>query len=173
VKARRDRAGAPAGYSRLQIALHWTIAALIVFQLVYNAPMQAAFDSRLDGADAVPEGGALVHIVVGTTVLVLAAVRLAVRFIRGAPPAHADNPPLVIWVGYATHFALYVMIFAMPITGLAAWFAGAPVVAEVHEIGRLVLIALIGLHVLGALAEHFVFRNDGLLRMLRPARSRA
>ena len=172
MKARRRPADAPAGYSWLQIALHWTIAGLIVFQLVYNAPMQAAFDNRLEGADAAPGGGALVHIVVGSAVLLLATLRLAVRLVRGAPPAHADNPPLVIWVGHATHFALYVMIFAMPITGLIAWFAGAAVVAQVHEIGRLVLIGLIGLHVLGALAEHFVFRNDGLVRMLRPDRSR-
>ena len=34
----------------------------------------------------------------------------------------------------------------------------------------LILIPLIGLHVLGALAEHFIFRNDGLMRMLKPER---
>ena len=40
---------APRGYSRLQIGLHWTIAALIVIQLVYNEPMQRAFDDRVEG----------------------------------------------------------------------------------------------------------------------------
>ncbi len=53
-------------------------------------------------------------------------------------------------------------------TGLAGWATNSETFAEFHEIGRLILIPLIGLHVLGALAEHFVFRNDTLVRMLRP-----
>lgn len=161
------RARAPEGYSRLQIALHWSIAALVVFQLVYNEPMQRAFDDRVDGDGIASDGGALLHIVVGTSVLVLAVVRVAVRMLRGAPPPHPGNPRLVTWAGNATHAALYVMIFAMPITGLIAWFAGAESSAELHESGRLVLLGLIGLHIIGALAEHFVFRRDSLLRMLR------
>ena len=38
---------APKNYSNLQIALHWIIASLIVFQLVVNEPMQDAFRNRL------------------------------------------------------------------------------------------------------------------------------
>ena len=136
-------------------------------QLVYNEPMQQAFDDRIDGERSPLDPGALFHIVVGSTVLALAALRLFVRLWRGAPPPHADKPRVVAWAGQATHAALYVMIFAMPLTGLLAWFAGAESFAQLHETGRLFLIGLIGLHVLGALAEHFVFRNDGLLRMLR------
>ena len=63
---------------------------------------------------------------------------------------------------------LYGFIFLMPITGALAWFAGIEVSAELHELGRLVLIPAIGFHVLGALAEHFVFRNNSLSRMLKP-----
>jgi cytochrome b561 len=122
----------------------------------------------VDGDHIGEFGGALVHIVLGTTVLVLGVLRLALRFIRGAPDPHDDKPRIINWLGAATHAALYVFIFAMPITGLLAWIGSWEDVAEIHEIGRLILIPLIGLHVLGALAEHFVFRNDGLLRMLNP-----
>jgi len=52
------------------------------------------------------------------------------------------------------------------VTGLVAWFGGVELSAELHELGRLVLIPAIGLHALGGLAEHFVFRNDSLRRML-------
>ena len=157
---------APRGYSRLQIGLHWTIAALIVVQLVYNEPMQRAFDERVEGAGIGVGGGALVHIVIGSAVLALAVLRLFVRATRGVPAPHAQNPLIVTWAGHATHAALYLMIFAMPLTGLAAWFLGSETAATLHEIGRLALIVLIGLHVLGALAEHFVFRNDAFRRML-------
>ena len=98
----------------------------------------------------------------------LPVIRLAVRLTRGAPPAHDDKPAFINWIGYATHFALYAFIFGMPLTGALAWFGGFELSAEIHELGRLILIPLILLHIAGALAEHFVFRNDTLMRMLRP-----
>lgn len=160
---------APGGYSLAQIVLHWTIATLVIFQLIFNKPMQEAFDDRIDGEPIDEMGGATIHIAVGVTVLVLAIIRLAIRLTRGAPAAHDDKPAIINWLGYATHFLLYGFIFAMPLTGALAWFLGIELSAEIHETGRLILIPTIGLHVLGALAEHFVFKNDTLIRMLRPS----
>ena len=157
----------PRGYSRIQIVLHWTIAALVIFQLFVNEAMQHAFADRLDGEPVEDQAGALLHIAVGVTVLVLAAIRLAIRLRRGAPPPHEDTPLVLRWLGLATHVLLYGFIFLMPLTGAAAWFLGLEFSAELHEIGRLVLVPAIGFHVIGALAEHFVFRNDTLMRMLR------
>ena len=111
-------------------------------------------------------GAAVLHIAVGSTILLLAIVRLFIRRTRGVPAAHPDNPALVNWLGQATHFLLYGFLFLMPVTGLVAWFGGVELSAELHELGRLVLIPAIGLHALGGLAEHFVFRNDSLRRML-------
>lgn len=157
----------PRGYSRIQIALHWVIAALVIFQLFVNEAMQHAFADRLDGKQVEDENGALLHMAVGVTVLVLAATRLAIRLWRGAPPPHKDTPVVLRWLGLATHILLYGFIFLMPLTGATAWFLGLEFAAELHEIGRLILVPAIGFHVIGALAEHFVFRNDTLMRMLR------
>ena len=55
-------------------------------------------------------------------------------------------------------------IFGMPLTGAIAWFGGLEMSAEIHELGRLVLIPLILLHIAGGLVEHFVFRNDTLMQ---------
>jgi cytochrome b561 len=160
---------APKGYSTAQIVLHWTIAALVVFQLLFHDAVERAFDDRMDGDPVETMGGALVHVGVGVTILILAVIRLAIRLRRGAPPPHDDKPAIINWIGYATHFLLYAFIFAMPLTGALAWFGGIEASAEIHELGRLILMPMIGLHVLGALAEHFVFRNDTLMRMLRSA----
>ncbi|QDZ10675.1 cytochrome b [Devosia ginsengisoli] len=157
----------PRGYSRIQIVLHWTIAALVIFQLFVNEAMQHAFADQLDGKQVEDENGALLHMVVGLTVLLLAAIRLIVRLLRGAPAPYKDTPAILRWLGHATHVLLYGFIFLMPLTGATAWFLGLEVAAELHEIGRLILVPAIGVHVIGALAEHFVFRNDTLMRMLR------
>lgn len=160
----------PRGYSTLQVVLHWTIAALVIFQLLINEGMQDAFDDLLDG-DAVEEmNWALLHIGVGLTVLLLAFVRVLVRWRRGVPPPHEGTSQLVRWISWLTHVLLYGFIFFMPLTGALAWFFGIEFSAELHELGRLVLIPLIGLHVIGGLVEHFVFGNDTLMRMLGPQR---
>lgn len=156
----------PRGYSRIQIVLHWTIAALVIFQLFVNEAMQSAFADRLAGQIG-DQSGALLHMAVGLTVLLLAAFRLAIRALRGAPAADKDTPAVLRWLGHATHILLYGFIFAMPLTGATAWFLGLEFAAELHEIGRLVLVPAIGFHIIGALVEHFVFRNDTLMRMLR------
>lgn len=166
------RVGRPRGYSALQIILHWTIAALVVFQLVVNEAMQDAFDDRIDHDRVEDAAGAALHIAVGLTVLALAVARVLVRLLRGAPPAHRDKPAPLIWLGHATHLLLYGFIFFMPLSGAVAWFGLSEGAGEIHEAGRLVLIPLIALHAAGAIGEHVVFRNDTLVRMLRPERGR-
>jgi cytochrome b561 len=155
------------GYSNVQIVLHWAIAALVVFQLFVNEGMQIAFNERLEGKDASQTLGMMLHMILGLTVLVLAALRLLIRFRRGVPAPHHDNPAILNWLGQITHFLLYGFIFLMPVTGAVAWFLGVEPAAEVHEIGRLILIPAIAFHVVGALVEHFVLRRDSLKRMLK------
>jgi cytochrome b561 len=166
--ARPDRKG----YSLLQIVLHWTIAVLVLVQLIFNEGMEEAWDAREDGdrTAAADEAGALLHIVVGASILILALIRLAIRMIRGAPPVPRQHPMPLRFVASATHVALYGFIILQPLLGASAWFLGIEEAAEIHELGPYIIIPLVTLHAAGALAEHFVFRTDVLKRMLRPER---
>ncbi|MGD9915635.1 MAG: cytochrome b [Rhizobiaceae bacterium] len=164
-------ASRPRTYSTLQIALHWIIAALIVFQILVHDGMEDAFRASMRGTD--PGDDLLwanVHAAVGIAVLVLAVIRLAIRLTRGAPAMHRDKPEALIWVAKITHLLLYVLIFFLPVSGAAAWFFSLDPPAEAHEVAKTLLLIVVGVHLLGALAEHFFFRNDSLLRMLgRPS----
>ena len=158
---------APKGYSVLQIVLHWTIAALVIVQLLLNDDVQEAFRKRSETGQFDGEVGAIAHITVGLTIFALAIFRLAIRFWRGVPEPHSTNPPLINFFGHAAHVLLYAFLFAMPLTGAIAWFTGLELSAELHELGRLILIPLILLHALGALAEHFLFHTHSLIRILK------
>ena len=161
------------GYSLLQIVLHWTIAALVAIQFLFHDGMEKAFDDFVDG-DRVrgdERAGAWLHASIGMTILALAMVRLIVRMRRGVPSAHRDKSAYLIWIASATHVALYGFIFAMPIVGAIAWFDLSEAAGDVHSAGASLLLTLIGLHAAGACAEHFVFRNDTLKRMLIPERT--
>lgn len=157
----------PSGYSRLQIILHWTIAALILVQLTVNSDMQQAFAQRLAGAKLPESAGAAFHAAVGLAILALAILRLGIRHFRGVPLPPKATHPLLNLLGHATHFLLYGFLFFMPVSGAIAWFGGIETAGVLHELGRFVLIPAILLHAGGAIVEELVLGNRVIRRMIR------
>lgn len=159
------------GYSRAQVALHWTVAVLVVAQIVLHDGIEAAYAAGRGVGTATESDLFLadLHVAFGIAVFALALMRVALRVRRGAPPPPDEHPALRI-AARATHFALYALILGMPVTGGLAWFGGIEAMAELHGAGKAAILALVGLHVLGALYQHFYLRTDVLRRMLRPER---
>jgi cytochrome b561 len=171
----------PVRYGSVAQFLHWVIVALLVVQVTLGKI-----------ADGLPVG--LDRLIVisrhksfGITILALAVIRLGWRWIERPPPL----PPMPRWQAIAArfnHWALYALLFALPITGWlmssaanrpASWFglvqlpdfiapdAGLKERFEtVHETLVNVLFALAGLHVAAALKHQFIDRDGLLLRML-------
>lgn len=158
----------PDNYSRLQIGLHWIIAALILLQFLAHDGIEHVWDAYEDGeaADAGDLPLAYLHVATGVSILLLAILRIFVRLNRGAPPLPQDHPPVLKFVAHANHFLLYAFLIAMPLTGATAWFFGVEDAAEIHEVGKTLLLILVVLHIAGGLAEHFFFRTNVLRRML-------
>jgi cytochrome b561/polyisoprenoid-binding protein YceI len=98
-----------ARYSTVAIALHWLIAALIVFQVILAW--------RMDGRTL--EGFALfqLHKSVGITILVLSLARLAWRLTHRPPALPATMPGWEKLLARLTHVGLYVIMIGLPITG--------------------------------------------------------
>ena len=68
----------------------------------------------------------------------------------------------------ATHLGLYLLLIVMVVSGGLAWFGEQRWAAEAHEVLKALVLALIGLHVVGALYQQFVLKSDVLKRMGRP-----
>lgn len=154
------------GYSFTQIMLHWIIAALILFQLFVTEGVESAWAGRM-GASA--EGNPWLHIVAGSAVLILACWRIVLRLRHGAPPHPAGQPAILGMFAGVVHWAFYALLFAVPISGLLGWFGWVIPAAEFHTNAQLAFLPLIGLHVVGALAQQLWFRSNVLQRMFRPA----
>ncbi|MDE0333914.1 MAG: cytochrome b/b6 domain-containing protein [Defluviicoccus sp.] len=160
------------GYSTAQIALHWTVAVLVVLQIVLHDAIVAAY-AAARGVGAATEADlflADLHVAFGVAVFALALMRVVLRVRRGAPPPPRDEHPALRMAARATHIALYALILGMPVTGGLAWFGGIEAMAELHGAGKAAILVLVGLHILGALYQHFYLRTDVLRRMLRPER---
>ena len=160
----------PAGFTATQIILHWTIAALIVFQLVLGEDIKPAYRAFNRGNEPTSGDlfGANLHVYVGLAVLVLAIWRFAIRLRRGVPDAPVGESVLVRRIAAATHFVLYLFIFGMPVTGALAWYLGLRSMGEVHELAKPFIIVAVSLHAAAALWQHFFVKSDVLVRMLKP-----
>lgn len=160
----------PLNYSIPQRALHWGMALLIFFNLIFSDGMELWNRAARKGETITPDmiSSANIHAYVGIAILALALLRLLLRFTQGVPAAPADEPALVKFGGTAAHVLLYLMFFIMPLSGIAKYYFGLEVPGELHGgIFKVLLWALIALHVVGALAQKFYFKTDVLDRMTK------
>jgi cytochrome b561 len=177
------RENTPERWGSVSIALHWTIAALV---LLVQVPAGITMTSVEPGT--VQNVGYNIHKTTGIVIFLLALVRLAWRWTHPVPALPADMPVWQARLARTTHAILYLVLFLMPITGfLYTAMGGFPVpffmlydlarfvpenkpVAEIFKYAHLtlqyVLYVTVLLHVSGALYHHFVRRDGVLLRML-------
>lgn len=165
-------------YSRGAITFHWTIALLVIVNLVIGI-----------GHDYIPalKAWMAAHKAIGITVLVLTFGRVAWRFAHRPPPLPADVRPWERGVAHATHWTLYLLLLAMPLSGWAmvsgperrplTWFgafdipylpvskAGSEIGGNAHGLLGWLMLALVVLHVAAALRHHFLLRDTTLWRM--------
>jgi cytochrome b561 len=98
-------------YSPVAILFHWTMAALVIFQLGWGWWM-----GRL------PVGGDKVlaqdmHYGVGVLMLVLVIGRLSWRLLAPGPINDADKPGWESAASILTHWLFYICLFGLPLTG--------------------------------------------------------
>ena len=154
------------GYSKLQIALHWAIAVLIVAAYWISDGMGRILGARIRDGQTGLEGGT-VHTWIGGTVFFLILIRLVVRLRQGAPEAHGSAP--MVLAAKLGHVVLYALMILVPAAGAAAWYWHIREAGDVHEllVNALMLVAL-G-HAAMAIYHQFVKKDGTLTRMIRSA----
>lgn len=162
-----DRQGS--SWTRLSRVLHWVIVALILLQWLESEYMEGLWDATTEGAalNSTIQTFGWVHIVAGTSILVAAVIRLADRIKNGRPPYPVDEPSWATLLAKITHLGIYACLLAMPSLGLAAWLTGSDEFAGFHTLLWTPMLVLIGVHIGGALSQHFIFHSDVLRRMVR------
>ncbi len=174
-------------YTTTAILLHWLMAVLIVAAFALGLTMV-----DIPGITPTKLKYYSWHKWLGVTVLALACVRLLWRLSHPAPPYPASMPGWQQKAASGLHALLYVLIFAVPLSGyFYSLAAGVPVVylgiiplpvligadpelkpilKLVHYSFNVVLLGSVCLHVLAALKHHFIER-DGVLKRMLPGKS--
>jgi cytochrome b561 len=171
-----------AAYDPLLRRIHWATAVLFI------AAMLIGLYCGLQPAGTSPRRELLeLHKSLGVTLFMLAILRLMVRAATSAPPEPESFGPMVQIASRLNHWALYLVLFAMPLTGYMfssaggyslkyfwsfSWprlFAGDKQVAHVGELlhGRLAYLVylVVALHILATLWHVLVKKDETLSRM--------
>ena len=162
MEADRPRIPTPTRYSSLQIALHWSVAVLIVAQWAtsdaYSRTRNSFFPAR--PADLLEFQ---IHIISGVAIGVFMLVRLVSIFRHGR--RRATGPYWIRLAAAILHFSLHALLLAQVATGLLAAYVwnGA---GTFHAILWKALIVTIGLHMLAAVVHSC--RGDHVIRRMMP-----
>lgn len=155
------------GYSNYQIALHWSVVALVVTNLLLGQAMERVFEMRQAGDTFAQWGPAFVHIAIGLTIFGTMVARLLARINRPVETAAGTSHPILALLGRINHWAFYAVLLAMPPLGATAWFLGSEAAGDLHSFLAGALVVLIALHVGGALL-HLILGENIIRRILRP-----
>jgi cytochrome b561 len=173
-------------YSTTAIVLHWLIAVLIVGAFTLGLVM-----TDIPGFSPTKLKYYAWHKWAGVTVMALAMLRLLWRLKHRPPALPTAMPAWQRGAAHGLHHVLYVLMFAIPLSGyFYTLAAGIPVVyfglfqlpvliaknpdlaatlRPVHYWLNMGMAGLVGLHVLAALKHQFIDR-DGTLRRMLPGR---
>ena len=176
-------AAARTRYDTVAMSLHWLIAVLIIFMLVFGGDLMNRRHPDTFNAS--------VHASIGATILMLSFFRLLWRIRKPSPPLPETMRLWEIALSKATHAIFCVMMIGLPISGWLAFsdtvtkhpgfmgtsFFGLLQVVQIpsaiglpfdgiHSFGSNFMIALISLHVLAALKHQFIDKDPQLRRMV-------
>jgi Cytochrome B561 len=192
----------PSHYTKTAIILHWLIAIFIALMFVLGwymaelpkeAPKQMAYDLFDLGVYTWQAAEEIsprtfyfnLHKSLGLTVLALIILRILWRITHTPPAALSSYKAIEKKVATATHHSLYLLMLAVPLTGLTMainskygvkWF-GIDLIAGLdnkpvrdffectHEFVGIVLLVLIGIHLIGALKHKFIDKDETMSRM--------
>jgi len=158
---------ASSGYTKSQILLHWLIAALVLFQLIFGESIAETIEAVEKGTIASPFDRFFgdMHYWAGLAILALVAIRLWLRAITGAPPPQGNG-----WISVVAKFShaiFYAVLVLMPVSGLLAFYVGDPY-GEIHELGKPILFVLIALHACAAFYHQYWLKDGSLRRIFIP-----
>lgn len=169
-------------YGAVAKLLHWLIAAGIVGMIALGLIME-------DLAPADRYAATQFHKATGLTILALVAIRIVWRLVNRVPDLPPDMPRHERLLAQGTHYGLYALMVAQPVSGWIMASASRLPIGDVYGLFAIpdlattsdavesiagtvhwalgwAIVALLVLHIAGALKHHFIERDNVLRRML-------
>ena len=171
-------------YNVVAVILHWVSALLMIYMIFWG---EGLVKGQPWMTPPVAAANPALHASLGILVLIIAVARLGWRLIN-SPPADVPMPAWQATASHALHWAFYVLMILIPLSGMAQWgksiagkhpdfasltfFGLFPIphyslgaFGSLHGLMTNAAMALLILHVAAALKHQFVDKDNMLRRM--------
>lgn len=159
----------PTAYRPAQIWLHWIVVVGVILQIAFHDSIVAVIEARQTGQTPTDAdlASAMVHVSVGSIILLAVLARIYLRLRYGAPGHAPGTTTAQARIASTMHYALYGLLLAMVVTGMLTWNDIAPLGGVHFGINVALFFAALA-HGLAAIFNQFV-RKDGTLARMIPA----
>lgn len=182
MSGRRRWRNGECGYGWVTKGLHWLVVVLIAAQFVVGYLLDGGASGRGRGRGRSGESGRgrgrgggydpfgddtllTVHVVLGATILVVAAARLVWRLTTPLPPWASTLSHRERRVAHWTERVLYLCMFAIPATGLWLVASDDDQFLVAHVVTHVVFFVALAGHV-GLVVKHQFLDRDRLVRRM-------
>ena len=157
----------PTHYNKFHILIHWLIVVIILLQMITGDKIALEFLAlrnqviNIDGNTS----NSQIHMLGGLFIILLMAIRVFLRIKFGVPaPTKKTNDPLK-FLSTFVHLGIYLVLFAIPITGLLAFSTINVDLGIAHKILVNILYFFVIIHLIGV-AYHQIFLGDNIMERI-------
>ena len=157
----------PTHYNKFHILIHWLIVVIILLQMITGDKIALEFIALRN--QAINNDGntsnSQIHLLGGLFIILLMAIRVFLRMKFGVPdPTKKTNGPLK-FLSTFVHLGIYLILFAIPITGLLAFSTINFDLGLAHKILVNILYIFVIIHLIGV-AFHQIFLGDNIMERI-------
>ena len=157
----------PTHYNKFHILIHWLVVFIILIQMVTGDKIALEFSAFRDQSINIDENtsNGQIHMLGGLFIILLMAIRVFLRIKFGVPaPTKKTNDPLK-FLSTFVHLGIYLVLFAIPITGLLAFSTINVDLGIAHKILVNILYFFVIIHLIGV-AYHQIFLGDNIMERI-------
>ena len=163
----KKRLNVPTHYNRFHILIHWLVVVTILLQMITGDKIALEFFELRN--DAIKNGGnksnSQIHILGGLFIFLLMAIRVFLRVKFGVPVPTNETSSLLKLLSAFVHLGIYLVLFAIPLTGLAAFLTLNVDLGIAHKVLINILYVFVIIHLIGV-AYHQIFLGDNIMQRI-------
>ena len=157
----------PTQYNKFHILIHWLVVLSILLQMISGDKIASEFLAHRNDPITNEEGtsNSQIHILGGLFIFLLMAIRVFLRIKFGVPVPTKETNSLLKLLSAFVHLGIYLVLFAIPLTGLAAFLTLNVDLGIAHKVLINILYVFVIIHLIGV-AYHQIFLGDNIMQRI-------
>ena len=157
----------PTHYNKFHILIHWLVVIIILLQMINGDKI--ALELLALRNDGIKNDGntsnSQIHILGGLFIFLLMTIRVFLRIKFGVPVPTNETNSLSKLLSAFVHLGIYLVLFAIPLTGLAAFLTLNVDLGIAHKVLINILYVFVIIHLIGV-AYHQIFLGDNIMQRI-------